>query len=187
MSRAGADETELLESGPAGRAAGPGEAADGAEPPETPVTPGTRVSATVLAGLGIGLLGAVAAALAAGRDSQSEPPLARNESVLFRARPRKAPGRYLSTLGLWELHRRRTLFAVTNRRVIVEHGGIRRHSQSIPLSGIADIDVVSGPLEGVVRVAEVGSARPYSAEIGPLPASAARRLAATITRAMASY
>ncbi len=130
------------------------------------------VAATAAAVLVLGLL------VAAG---SREPKLPRDELVLFRSRPRKALLRYALTLGLWELDRKTTFFAVTTRRLIVARGLIRRHTRSIPLSAIVDVDLVEGLWEGTVRVSERGAHAPDDVVVmGPLRATAARRLASVI-------
>jgi hypothetical protein len=136
------------------------------------------VAASVgLAGAGVFALGLIFAMAAHRREIE----LDEREAVLARGRPRKSLTRYATTLGLWELSRRTTSYAVTENRVVVDRGIFRRRTHSIPLSGIVDVDVVGG----VVRISEHGDSQPAE-EIGPLPAQSARRLATTITRAMVS-
>jgi len=131
------------------------------------------IGATAAVLLALGLLAAAAA---------REPKLPRDELVLFRSRPRKALLRYALTLGLWELNRKTTFFAVTSRRLIVARGIVRRHTRSIPLSAIVDVDLVEGLWEGTVRVSERGAHSPEDVvEMGPLRTATARRLASVIT------
>ena len=126
------------------------------------------------------LVGFVLALLAA-RGGAREPELRWNELMLFRSRPRKAVHRYVLSLGLWELSRKRTFFGLTTRRLILERGLVRRHTRSIPLSAIVDVDLVEGLWEGKVRISERGDgSRDGVVEIGPLRAPEARRLAAMI-------
>jgi PH (Pleckstrin Homology) domain-containing protein len=130
------------------------------------------VAATALVVFALGLLAAA---------GSREPELPRDEPVLFRSRPRKALLRYALTLGLWELDRKTTFFAVTTRRLVVASGLIRRHTRSIPLSAIVDVDLVEGFWEGKVRVSERGARTPEDVvEMGPLRSTAARRLASVI-------
>ena len=130
------------------------------------------VAATAVALVVLGLIVAV---------GSREPKLPRNELVLFCSRPRKALLRYVLTLGLWELDRKTTFFAVTTRRLIVARGLVRRHTRSIPLSAIADVDLVEGLWEGTVRVSERGARAPEDAVVmGPLQTTVARRLATVI-------
>ena len=123
---------------------------------------------------------AFALALLARRAAAREPDISRNESVLFRSRPRKALYRYVLSLGLWEMDRKSTSYALTTRRLIVERGLLRRRSRSIPLSAIAEVDLVEGLWQGAVRISERGGAETDVVEIGPLRAPTARRLAALL-------
>ena len=100
--------------------------------------------------------------------------------MLFRSRPRKALYRYVLSLGLWEMDRKSTSYALTTRRLIVERGLLRRRSRSIPLSAIAEVDLVEGLWQGAVRISERGGAETDVVEIGPLRAPTARRLAALL-------
>jgi len=131
--------------------------------------------------LGVGALGMLAA-LAGQRPAQE---LSRGERMLFEARPRKTLWRYLTSLGTWELSRRTTSFAVTDRRVIVDRGLFRRTTRSIPLAGIVDVEVVAGPWQGAVYIGERGGGNARTQRVGPLRTPAARRFAAAIARAIA--
>jgi hypothetical protein len=127
----------------------------------------------------------VAGALAARAAARADPEIPRGETLLFRTRPRKVLWRNVSSLGLWELTRRTTLFAVTNRRVIIDRGLVRRTTRSIPLSGIVDVSVMAGPWQGVVEIAERGGAGAGAQRIGPLRSPVARGFAAELARAIA--
>jgi hypothetical protein len=140
-------------------------------------TPLTLVSVT------LGAVGVVAGFYAAGR-APREPELGKGEVLLFRGHPRRSFLRYALSLGLWELSRRSTSFAVTERRVVVDRGLFRRHTHSIPLSGIGDVDAISGLWEGMVRVSGRGTSTPLE-ELGPFRAKKARAIASTIARAVA--
>lgn len=111
-------------------------------------------------------------------------PLAPGEKLLYSAQPRRSPLNYVVSLGTWELARRSTQFAVTQRRVIVERGILRHRVQSIPLSSIGVVDLIDGLWTGVVRVSNRGGSTSL-AELGPLDARSARRLASTLTNALA--
>jgi hypothetical protein len=157
-----------------------GDAEPAPAPAETPDGKKLR-SADAVAPLAAAALIGVALALLAALGAAREPELRWNEVMLFRSRPRKAVHRYALTLGLWELSRKTTFFAVTTRRLIVERGLVRRHTRSIPLSAIVDVDLVEGLWEGKVRISERGDGSPDGVvEIGPLRAPEARRLAAMI-------
>jgi len=123
--------------------------------------------------------------VAAATRSLPEPELVRGEVALFRGRPRRAVRRYFTTFGLWGLTRRTTCYTVTKQRVIVERGLIRHHARSIPLASVAGVDLVAGPWEGAVRLSALGSGAIVET-LGPLSVETARRLAATITHAIAA-
>jgi hypothetical protein len=136
---------------------------------------------TTSVALALALAGFVLAAVGSTRRRS---PLARGETLLYRAQPRRSPLNYLVSLGTWELSRRSTQFAVTQRRVIVERGVLRHHVRSIPLSSIGAVDLVDGLWTGVVRLSNRGGAAEL-AELGPLDARSARELASTLTNALA--
>jgi membrane protein YdbS with pleckstrin-like domain len=127
------------------------------------------------------VLGAAGALLAIA-SKRAAPELAQGERVIVAARPRKALWRYIATAGLYELNRRTTYYAVTNRRVIVDHGLLHRTTHSLPFGGILDVEVTSGPLQGTVHVAEKGGGHRQS--IGPLRTATARAFATALARAL---
>jgi membrane protein YdbS with pleckstrin-like domain len=127
--------------------------------------------------------GALTALMA--RTARREIDLASGEVVLFRARPRRAVFRYVLSLGLWELQRRSTEFAVTKRRVIVAHGLLVRHTRSIPLRQITGIEVVETPWERTVEV-NGGAGGRASMRLGPLDRRAARGMTAAVAAAIAT-
>jgi hypothetical protein len=159
------------------RAASPDSQREGDEADRIPPHAAPDAVPPPVAAAAVALL--VLAALAAA--GSREPTLPRGERVLFRSRPRKTFLRYALTLGLWELHRKTTLFAVTTRRLIVTRGLVWRHTRSIPLSAVVDVDLVEGLWEGTVRIVEHGSHTPEDVVVmGPLRATVARRLATMI-------
>jgi hypothetical protein len=148
--------------------------------PEPPAeTSGRLLAPTASAAVVLGAIGVLAAL----SSKRAQPPLARGETVLFETRPRRGFWRYLTSFGLYELNRRTTYFAVTNKRVLIDRGLLQRRTRSIPVKGIADVNVVCGPLEGLVEIAEAGGTAGSSQEIGPLKARAARAFAAALERA----
>ena len=105
------------------------------------------------------------------------------EALLLRFRPRRAVGRYLSSLGLWELARRSTQFAVTDRRVVMGDGVVYQRTRSIPLSSIQHVAVLAGPWAGFV---ELGGRSGPRERIGPLRSPRARQFANTVLMAAAA-
>jgi membrane protein YdbS with pleckstrin-like domain len=118
--------------------------------------------------------------------SRRHPLLAPGESVLLQARPRKVLWRYAATLGLWEGVRRSTRFTLTNRRLIIQEGVLKRASRSVPLGRIQDVQVRTGPWQGSVEIASAsGGKRPRREEIGPLRSRSARAWADELSSAVA--
>src|SRR3979411_3108457 len=79
----------------------------------------------------------------AGANPRGKPALGPgDEVVLFWAVPAAMPSvwlRWLVTLGLYEIWRRRTKFIVTNRRVVWRQGLINRSERSAPLRRLQDV------------------------------------------------
>jgi len=100
------------------------------------------------------------------------------ERVTLTVRPRKTAWRYLGSLGLWELQRRATRFTVTNNRLLVEEGVVKKVVSGVPLAAIQHVLVRTGPWEGTV---DVGARGQSPSKIGPLGPNTARRLAAAIS------
>ena len=87
--------------------------------------------------------------------------------------------KYLLTLGLYNIWRRRNLAILTDRRVFLAKGVWSRREQSIPLSHIEDSAFVR---RGTVAYCEVtsrgnGDSRPRLTKVGPLRWSIARHFA----------
>ena len=79
--------------------------------------------------------------------------------MLFRSFPAATPLvwlKWLVTLGIYELFRRRTVFLVTSRRVIVRQGLIHRSERSLPVGRIQDISTRKGMLTGWVELSSAG-------------------------------
>jgi hypothetical protein len=154
---------------------------DAAEPvEETERGPSSQLALSAAAVAGLFALGALVAA-----SPRRELEVGEKETILYIGRPRKVLARYVGTLGLWELVRRSTAFAVTDKRVVVERGLFRRHTHSIPLNAVVDVNVTAGIWHGVVRVSGSGHGGNVAEELGPLRAGVARKLATTISGAIA--
>ena len=145
--------------------------------------PSLPVSRTTAAsGAAVALAAFVGAAIVAmlrsrGPGFQLEP----GERVALSVRPRKTAWRYLGSLGLWEAQRRATRFTVTNNRLVIEEGLVKRAVSGVPLAAIQHVLVRTGPWEGTVDVLAPGARGQSSSRIGPLGPVAARQLAAAIT------
>jgi hypothetical protein len=131
-----------------------------------------------------GLMAVAAAALLVRRSGgRAEPPLERGESLALSVRPRKVIGSYLRSAGLWELDRRATRFTVTDRRLLVEEGIMRRAVTAVPLSVLQDVVVRTGPWQGWVDVSfPTASGRGGVEHMGPFRSPVAREFAAMIGR-----
>lgn len=118
------------------------------------------------------------------RKTQSQPKvkgvsLRAGESVEVVGRPPLSSiwYKYLLTLGLYHIWRRRNLSILTDQRVFLGKGVWSRREQSIPLSHIEDTAFAR---RGLVAYCEVtsrsnGDARPRLTRVGPLRWSVARR------------
>ena len=129
----------------------------------------------------IGAVTITAAALIARR--QVGPlPLERGESLAMSVRPRKVLRSYLVSAGLWEFNRRATRFTVTDRRLLVEEGVMKRVVTAVPLAVLQHVVVRTGPWQGWVDVTFPTSSGRGMERIGPFRAPVAREFAASLAR-----
>lgn len=156
--------------------------AEEAPPSVAPPVEGARVSGAAAATVAaVGLMAFAAAALLA-RRGHAAVALERGESLAMSVRPRKVLRSYLISAGLWELDRRATRFTVTDRRLLVEEGVVRRAVTAVPLNVLQHVVVRTGPWQGWVDVSFPTSAGRGVERIGPLRSPVAREFAATIGR-----
>ena len=122
-----------------------------------------------------------------GVDEQGEPaaiktprglPLQGGERVIMVVTPSRVANlhRYLLTLGLYGLWRRRDTAIVTNRRLLVGKGIFRREENSIAIRDIDSAKFARRWLNCYAQVRVGGRARRRTVQIGPLSARDARRL-----------
>lgn len=73
-----------------------------------------------------------------------------NERVLIDILPSKwwTLGRYVFTLGLWTIWRKRHHYILTNQRIVLTKGIINKTERSAPLSRIQDAQLHRSPLTG---------------------------------------
>lgn len=135
------------------------------------MTGGASAAAVALAG---------AAAMLAMRKRSPNLVLDRGEKVSLSVVPRRAVWRYVRSLGLYEAQRRATRFTVTDKRLVIEDGVVKRAVSGIPLSAIQHVTLRTGPWEGSVDVAIPGPRGPIQSSIGPLRSPVARKLAAAL-------
>lgn len=90
--------------------------------------------------------------------------------------------RYLLTLGLYGIWRKRDTSAVTDQRVLLGRGVFRRDERSIPLSNIDDVIVARRGLYSYVDLTIAQRGRPEFQRVGPLSPRSARRFAREVLR-----
>lgn len=84
--------------------------------------------------------------------------------------------KYLLTLGLYGLWRKRNVSVLTDRRVLIGKGIFSRTEHSIPIAEISDASYVRRGLSAYCEVASVFRGRDRVQRLGPLPARQAKRL-----------
>jgi hypothetical protein len=107
-----------------------------------------------------------------------------DEELLAVARPGRLATfpRYLVTLGLYGAWRKRNTSTLTDQRVLLGKGIIRRDERSIPLSNVDDVSVARRGLYSYVDLTIMQRGRPSTQRIGPMPSRSARRFARDILR-----
>jgi hypothetical protein len=105
-------------------------------------------------------------------------PLQRGEEVLMVATPSRVANlhKYLITLGLYGLWRKRDTAVVTNRRLLLGKGIFRREEHSIAVADIDSAKYVRRWLNSYAQVRVGGRARRRTVQIGPVSSSDARSL-----------
>jgi hypothetical protein len=114
----------------------------------------------------------------------ADPGLFPDEMVVMTAVPARGPTahKYLMTLGLYGLWRKRRTSTVTDRRVLMGRGLLRRTERSIPMRNIEDVVFKRQGLNGWVEVDinDRGSRR--AEKVGPMSPRSARRFASEVLR-----
>jgi hypothetical protein len=107
-----------------------------------------------------------------------------DEVLLTVARPGRLATfpRYLATLGLYGAWRKRNTSTLTDQRVLLGRGIVRRDERSIPLSNVDDVSVARRGLYSYVDLTIMQRGRPSMQRIGPMPSRSARRFAREILR-----
>ncbi len=88
--------------------------------------------------------------------------------------------KYLLSLGLYGLWRKRDVSVLTDRRLLVGRGIVFRTEHSIPIERINDAMYVRRGLNAYCEIASLLSGRPFRQQLGPLSARAARRFTEAI-------
>jgi hypothetical protein len=101
----------------------------------------------------------------------------RGETVLLVARPSIAAVwyRYLLTLGLYGFWRRQDVSVLTDRRVLVGKGIVRRTERSIPLANINDAVYLRKLFFAYCEISSTVRGRNHVQQVGPLSVRKARR------------
>lgn len=108
-------------------------------------------------------------------------PLWPGEQVLFAGTPsrRARLGSMVLSLGLFELWRRRSVFAVTTRRVIAVRGLVSRERQVVPVDDVDEVNVRRSAWSATVFVATVDG-RYGTQPFGPMDPGGAAAFAAAV-------
>jgi hypothetical protein len=113
---------------------------------------------------------------------QSHVHLRPGEEVAMRIRPRRGVLRYIATLGFWELRRRANRVVVTDQRLLLEDGYLRRAVGSVPLNTVRGVVLRTSVWEAFVNIqttAPRGGSNEI--EIGPLSKRTAVALADAVS------
>jgi hypothetical protein len=96
--------------------------------------------------------------------------LRKDEPVLVQASPSRIATfyKYLFTLGLYGLWRKRNTSVVTDRRVVMGRGILSREERSIPMSRIVDARYVRRGLHSYATLIFVDRGRHQAEDVGPL-------------------
>ena len=107
-----------------------------------------------------------------------------DEDVLMVTRPGRLASfpKYLVTLGLYGLWRKRDTSAVTDQRVLLANGIVSRNERSIPLSHVDDVVLRRRGLYSYVNLVITERGGTVAQRVGPMSTRAARRFAKEIQR-----
>lgn len=76
--------------------------------------------------------------------------------------------RYIVTFGFWGMWRKRHRFILTNQRLILTKGIVKRSEEVVPLSRIQDATLSRSPFSGgLIKLSSAGGALGFE-KIGPL-------------------
>jgi hypothetical protein len=118
------------------------------------------------------------------KKKREDPGLFPDERVVLTAVPARGPTfhKYLATLGLYGLWRKRRTSTVTDRRVLMGRGLVRRTERSIPMRNIEDVVFKRRGLNGWVEVAVNDRGNHKAEQVGPMSPKSARRFASEVLR-----
>jgi hypothetical protein len=120
------------------------------------------------------------------RDAKAVPrdTLFPDEEIVIAATPARFASlpKYVLTLGLYEMWRRRNTAVVTDQRILFGSGIFDRNEQSIPLRNVMDVVFRRRGLNSYAEVAVTKRGKSSVTTVGPMTGSAARRLVTEILR-----
>jgi Bacterial PH domain len=104
------------------------------------------------------------------------------ESIVMVVRPSRALslGKYLYTLGLYGIWRKRHVYVLTDERLMSGKGVINRTEVSIPIGRIDEVGFVRRGVGSYCQIVLTAHGRRRMELVGPLLAKDARRLAGEI-------
>jgi hypothetical protein len=107
-----------------------------------------------------------------------------DEEVVVVVRPSRLARlpRYVVTLGLYGLWRKRDETVLTDQRILLGKGIVRRHERSIPLERVNDVAVARRAVYSFSDLTIDEHGRPSVRRIGPMTQGSARRFSKEILR-----
>ena len=104
------------------------------------------------------------------------------ESVVMIVRPSRALslGKYIYTLGLYGIWRKRHVYVLTDTRLMIGKGVVSRTETSIPMNRVEEASFVRRGLGSYCQIVLMAHGRRRTELVGPLLAKDARRLAGEI-------
>lgn len=102
-----------------------------------------------------------------------------DESLVVVVRPSRflSIPKYIVTLGLYGLWRKRHVYVVTDKRLLIGRGILVRTERSVPFSRIEDVQFVRKMAGAYCNVAATSHGRRSVSALGPLAAKKARLVA----------
>jgi Bacterial PH domain len=119
---------------------------------------------------------------AAKRRMQKMLPMQDGEEVILTASPSRAANfyKYIYTLGLYGIWRKRDTAVVTTRRLLISRGVFRREEHSIMISDIDSARYSRRWLNSYAQLTIGGRSRRRTEEVGPMSSRTARRFVGEI-------
>jgi hypothetical protein len=104
------------------------------------------------------------------------------ESVVLIVRPSRmlSLGKYLYTLGLYGIWRKRNVYVLTDKRLMIGKGVVNRTETSLPMNRIDDVVFARRGFGAYCEIVFMAHGRRRTVLVGPLLAKDARRLASEI-------